>query len=51
MGSIADVVIAPEAGHAIAHDDRVIAAANDTLLRLVQDLDREVDRLLAKDIG
>jgi hypothetical protein len=34
MGSIADVVI---------------AGANDTLLCLVQDLDREVERLLAKD--
>jgi len=49
MGSIADVVIAPEAGHAIANDERTITAANDELLRLVQKLDKEVEQLLAKE--
>jgi len=49
MGSIADVVIAPEAGHAIANDERTITAANDELLVLVQKLDKEVAQLLANE--
>jgi hypothetical protein len=48
MGSIADVVIAPEAGHTVAHDEKLVRAANDKLLRLVQSLDKEVGRLLSK---
>ena len=49
MGSIADVVIAPEAGHRIADDERVIKAANDKLLDLAQQLDKVVGRLLSKE--
>lgn len=49
MGSIADVVIAPEAGHTIAPDEKLIKAANDNLHRLVQSLDKEVDRLLERE--
>ena len=49
MGSIADVVIAPEAGHVIANDESLITSANDKLLRLVQKLDKEVERLLVEE--
>lgn len=46
MGSIADIVITPEAGHRIANDRNAIDEANERLIRLVQRLDREVERLL-----
>jgi len=49
MGSIGDVVIAPEAGHTITDDDRAINAANEKLLRLVEELDKEIDRLLSRE--
>ena len=46
MGSIADIVICPEAGHIIPNDPQAIRAANDTLLRLVGELDAEVTKRL-----
>ena len=47
MGSIADVVICPQAGHDIPNDMPTIKAANDKLLKLVDELDREVTRELS----
>ncbi|HEX8252205.1 MAG TPA: hypothetical protein VF846_03570 [Thermoanaerobaculia bacterium] len=45
MGSIADVVIAPECGHSITADEREIRRANARLLELVAALDEETLRL------
>ncbi len=47
MGSIGDVVICPEAGHAIANDENEIRNANDRLLELVMAIDREISALLS----
>ena len=49
MGSIADVVIRPDATRSIDNDDRTIKKANETLLRLVAQLDKEVDNLLRSE--
>lgn len=46
MGSLGDIVIYPESGHAIESDEREIQRANSGLRQLVHDLDREVARLL-----
>ena len=47
MGSIADIVIAPETGYRISEDEREIKHANRNLLDLVEQLDREIERLLS----
>jgi hypothetical protein len=47
MGSIADVVICPQAGHSISNDKGIIKAANDRLLGLVEKLDAELTKRLA----
>ncbi len=41
-----DVFISPESGHRIADEDETVRKANDELLALVSDLDRQVERLL-----
>jgi hypothetical protein len=47
MGSIADVVICPQAGHNISNDKSTIKAANDRLLELTKKLDADVTHRLA----
>jgi hypothetical protein len=46
MGSIADVVICPQAGHRISSNESEIRKANARLLQLVHDLHQEVEKLL-----
>jgi|ERR1041385_1462027 hypothetical protein len=47
MGSIGDLTICPQAGHAIANDPAVIAAASKQLWALVSELYSEAKQLLS----
>ncbi|MBK8869725.1 MAG: hypothetical protein IPN19_01435 [Elusimicrobia bacterium] len=46
MGSVADIVITPEAGLSIPDNEEEIDKANDKLISLARALDQEIERLL-----
>jgi hypothetical protein len=46
MGSVADIVISPEAGLSIADNDEEIEKANNRLVSLARALDQEIEKLM-----
>lgn len=48
MGSVADIVITPEAGLSIPDNEEEIEKANDKLISLARALDQEIERLMSE---